>query len=86
MVCTTLPDWSMDAPRPETHEVYTTHFRHVWHSLRRIGVPWADLEDAAHDVFVVVHRRLTDFDPERPIKPWLSGIAYRVASDRRRKA
>jgi RNA polymerase sigma-70 factor (ECF subfamily) len=71
---------------PDFRETYDAHFPHVWHTLRRLGVPEGDLEDAAHDVFVVVHRRLTDFDPARPLRPWLSGIAWRVASDRRRSA
>lgn len=66
--------------------LYREHFVHVWHALRRVGVPASELEDAAHDVFVVVHRRLGDFEHGRPMRPWLSGIAVRVASDRRRKA
>ena len=44
------------------------------------------LEDAAHDVFLVVHRRLVDYDTTRPIKPWLAGIAARIASEFRRRA
>jgi RNA polymerase sigma-70 factor (ECF subfamily) len=44
------------------------------------------LEDAVHDVFVVLHRRWEDYDPARPIKPWLAGIATRVASDFRRRS
>ena len=50
------------------------------------GVPERDLEDVAHDVFVVVHRKLVDYDPTRPVRPWLFGICFRVALDRRRKA
>jgi RNA polymerase sigma-70 factor (ECF subfamily) len=50
---------------------------------------WAPLpviwKDAVHDVFVVVHRRLDDYDPTRPLRPWLFGIAFRVASERRRR-
>jgi len=54
--------------------------------LRRLGVPERDVEDVAHDMFVIVHQRLADFDATRPVRPWLFGIAFRVASDRRRKA
>ncbi len=67
-------------------KLYRAHFAHVWHTLRRVGVPRGQLEDATHDVFVVVHRRLSDFDAPRPARPWLAGIAVRVAADRRRKA
>ena len=71
---------------PTFDAVYRECFQHVWHTLRRLGVPDRDLEDSVHDVFVVVHRRLGDFDPTRPVRPWVTGIAYRVASDDRRRA
>ncbi|MCB9549953.1 MAG: sigma-70 family RNA polymerase sigma factor [Myxococcales bacterium] len=66
--------------------LYDAGFRHVWLTLRRLGVAERDLEDAAHEVFVVVHRRLADYDPARPLRPWLTGIAWRVAADERRRA
>lgn len=67
-------------------EVYREHFHYVWRTLRRLGVATSDLEDVAHEVFVVVHRRLADFDGHRPIKPWLFGISFRLASQDRRRA
>jgi len=71
---------------PDFRTVYEAHFSYVWHSLRRIGVADADLEDLCHDVFVAFYRGLDTFDPARPIKPWLFGITFRVASDHRRRA
>lgn len=69
---------------------FTRMFRqevgYVWHCLRRLGIPERDLEDAVQDVFVVIHRHLADYDPSRPLRPWVCGIAYRVASDYRRRA
>jgi len=59
---------------------------YVVHTLRRLGVRPADLEDVAHDVFLVVSRKWSDYQPERPIKPWLFGIAMRVALAYRRRA
>lgn len=67
-------------------EIYGQCFDYVWSTLRRFGVWDKDLEDAAHELFIVVHRRLDDYDRSRPIKPWLVGIAFRVASDFRRRA
>ena len=67
-------------------EVFKQHLGYVMHSLRRLGVRESDLEDLAHDVFVIVHRKAADFDPARPVKPWLFGIAVRSASEHRRKA
>lgn len=72
--------------RPTLAEVYRDTFQHVWNTLRRLGVPERDLEDAAHEVYLVVQRRLGDYDPERPLRAWLTGICYRVASDDRRRA
>jgi RNA polymerase sigma-70 factor (ECF subfamily) len=43
-------------------------------------VPPRDVEDLAHDVFLTVYRRYVDYDKERPLRPWIFGIAYRVAS------
>ena len=64
--------------------IYRSELAYVWKTLRRLGAPPADLEDLAHDVFVVVHRHLSDYDPARPLRPWLFGIAVRVVSDHRR--
>lgn len=65
--------------------VYRANLDYVWASLRRLGVSGADLEDVAHEVFLVVHRKLVEYDRARPLRPWLFGIAYRVASEHRRK-
>src|SRR5262249_4922336 len=53
--------------------------------LRALGVPDADLEDAAQDVFVVVRRKLATFDGER-LGAWLYRIAARTAREHRRRA
>jgi RNA polymerase sigma-70 factor (ECF subfamily) len=65
--------------------VYEQQFDYLWQSLRRLGVSAGDVEDAVHDVFLVVQRRLGDYDPARPMRPWLFGIAYRIVSERRRR-
>ena len=66
--------------------VYAAELGYVWNALRRLGVQERDLEDLCHDVFVVVFRNLDVYDARRPIRPWLFGIAFRVASDYRRSA
>jgi RNA polymerase sigma-70 factor, ECF subfamily len=66
--------------------VYRAHFDFVWRSLLRLGMSKAGAEDAAQDVFLVVRRRLADFDPNRAMRPWLFGIARRVASEHRRRS
>jgi RNA polymerase sigma-70 factor, ECF subfamily len=62
--------------------VYGTHFAFVWRNLRRLRVPEALLEDAAQDVFLVVHRRWHTYDPRwASVETWLFGILYRVAGN-----
>jgi RNA polymerase sigma-70 factor (ECF subfamily) len=66
--------------------LYKQEFGYAWRTLRRLGVRESDLADVAHDLFIVVFRHLADYDPARPIRPWLFGIAFRVVSDYRRSA
>jgi RNA polymerase sigma-70 factor (ECF subfamily) len=45
------------------------------------------VEDVVHDVFLVVHVRLPDFEPDRAtLRSWLYGILRRVVSHHRRGA
>lgn len=66
--------------------IFETECGYVWNTLRRLGIPDRDAEDAAQDVFVVVHRHLGEYDPNRPLRPWIFGICYRVALAHRRRA
>jgi RNA polymerase sigma-70 factor (ECF subfamily) len=67
-------------------DLYDQHFEFVWRTLRRLGVPAADLADVAQEVFLVVHRRLADFEERAKVTTWLFRISVRAARDRRRKA
>jgi len=66
--------------------IYQAQFDYVFYSLRRLGAHDGDIEDLSHDVFVALYRGRGDYDRARPIRPWLFGIAFRVASDYRRRA
>lgn len=70
--------------RPAFDALYRQHAPMVRRALRQLGVPAAGLEDATQDVFVVLHRRLDDFDRGRSLTNWLWGIARGVASSHRR--
>jgi RNA polymerase sigma-70 factor (ECF subfamily) len=65
--------------------IYAQHADFVWRSLRRLGVPERSVDDAVQDVFIVVHRRLAEFEGRSTLKSWLFGIARRVAHDHRRR-
>jgi RNA polymerase sigma-70 factor (ECF subfamily) len=66
--------------------VYAQNVAFVWRVLRGMGVSDAIVEDAVQDVFVVVHRRLAEFDGRHAIRTWLFAIAYRVARDHVRRS
>ncbi len=70
--------------RPSFQEVYNEHFRFVWRSLRRLGVRESDIADAVQDAFLVVHRRLDEFEGRSKVTTWLYGICFRVARNRKR--
>jgi RNA polymerase sigma-70 factor, ECF subfamily len=77
------------APEPavadECFQAYRRELSYLLGSLRRLGVPACDVEDVLHEVFLVMLRRWDDYDERRPLRPWLFGIAFRVASGQRRR-
>jgi RNA polymerase sigma-70 factor, ECF subfamily len=73
------------APSLDFTAVFSQHSRFVWRVLARLGVKPADLPDVCQEVFLVVHRRLAQFDPSRAaLGSWMYGICLRVASEYRR--
>ena len=75
-----------EGPSPsEPAKIYESHFGFVWRNLRRLGVADGQLEDAAQDVFLTVHRRWDTYDAHRSsLETWLFGILLRVARNHRR--
>jgi RNA polymerase sigma-70 factor, ECF subfamily len=64
---------------PRLAQAFTEHLSFVRERLRGLGVMPADLDDATQDVFLVLVRRIADYDPRWPIRHWLAGMARRVA-------
>ncbi len=59
------------------------HLDFVWRCLRRFGVPAADADDAAQQVFLVAADKLSDVPVERE-RAFLFATAARVAANARR--
>jgi RNA polymerase sigma-70 factor, ECF subfamily len=59
------------------------HFAAVWRTLLHLGIPEASADDGAQQVFLVALRRLDEI-VEGGERPYLLGIALRVASQTRR--
>jgi RNA polymerase sigma-70 factor (ECF subfamily) len=72
------------APAPTFEAVYDANVDYVWRIVARLGVRPAAVEDVAQEVFVVVHRKLADFEGRSSVRTWLFQIARRVVHDHRR--
>jgi RNA polymerase sigma-70 factor, ECF subfamily len=76
-------------PIPLTERVsfrtlYERHFAFSWRALRYLGVPEPLVDDAAQELWVVVHRRYADFEGRSDVKTWLFAIAVNVERNIRR--
>lgn len=77
-----------DAPpreAPSFDAVYDECVDFVWRSLKSLGIHESAVDDAVQDVFLVVHRRLSEFEGRSTLRTWVFGIAIRVARDYRRR-
>ena len=59
--------------------IYDEYFPFVWRTLHRLGVPKTELDDAAQEVFLVVHRKLDTYDRTSSVRTWLFGVAQLTA-------
>ena len=58
--------------------VYEDQVEFVWRTVRRMGVRAADADDVVQDVFVIVHRRLSEFEGRAQLKTWVFKILLHV--------
>jgi RNA polymerase sigma-70 factor (ECF subfamily) len=70
---------------PSCFNAFQSEFDYLCRTLRRLGVRPEDIEDEAHEVFLVLNRKWPDFDRSRPLRPYLFGIAFRVVASHKRK-
>jgi RNA polymerase sigma-70 factor (ECF subfamily) len=64
--------------------MFAEHSEFVWRALRHLGIAHADIEDATQEVFVVVHKRLDDYEERASVRAWLYAICLRICSKHRR--
>lgn len=70
-------------PRERARALVNEHIDFLWRLLRRLGVPEADVDDAAQQVFIVATRRLAEVAPGSE-RTFLYGTALRTAATIRR--
>lgn len=72
-------------PKPDFDSVYEAYFDFVWRSVSYRGVPAALRDDVVQEVFVVVHRKLAEYEGRSTVRTWLTGIVRRVVRDQLKK-
>jgi len=71
---------------PSMREIVDEFGAQVWRTLRCCGVSPSDLQDACQEVFLVVHRKIPEFEGRSSLTTWIYQICVRVAAGHRRKA
>ncbi|MGC4063280.1 MAG: sigma-70 family RNA polymerase sigma factor [Polyangiaceae bacterium] len=66
-------------------EAFEREFDYLIRTLRRLGAHRDDVEDLAHEVFIVLYQTWDKYDPTRPLRAYLFGIAFRVTANHGRK-
>ena len=66
-------------------DAFQRELDYVYRTLRRLGTSPSEVEDLAQDVFLALRRAWAEYDAERPLRPYLFGIAFRIASAHQRK-
>lgn len=67
------------------NQLLETNRGYLRRTLRLLGVPSFDLDDALQEVFLVVFQRLHEYKDQSRARSWLYAICFRVAGTKRRK-
>ena len=79
------PEGSSKRAEPLCLEAFQREFDYIIRTLRRFGASPNDVEDLAQEVFLVLYQSWEKFDPTRPLRAYLAGIAFRVVCNYLRK-
>ena len=80
------PELAQLAEKTSVAELFKELAPFVWRALKRLGVAERDVDDMCQEVFVVIHRKLAEFEGRSSIRTWVYGICVRTASDYRNRA
>lgn len=65
-------------------QVYEASFDFVYRNARRLGVPESAVDDVVQEVFLVLHRRLAEYDGRATLRGWVYGILANTVRGYRR--
>jgi RNA polymerase sigma-70 factor, ECF subfamily len=83
-LATTSEDAFLPQERISFERLYDEQLDFVWRSARRLGVDDGSLDDVVQQVFLVVHRRLGEFEGRSSTKTWLFSILLFAVREHRR--
>ncbi len=66
-------------------EAFQRELDYIHRTFRRLGTAPSEVDDLAQELFLVLRGRWSDYDPDRPLRPYLFGIAFRIAAAHHRK-
>jgi RNA polymerase sigma-70 factor (ECF subfamily) len=66
-------------------EVYQEHCAFVWRNVLNRGIPRSSVEDVVQEVFLVVHRKLPEFEGRSHVRTWLAMVVRRVVAGHLRR-
>lgn len=66
-------------------EAFQRELDYLHRTLRRLGAPASELDDFVQEVFLALRGGWSAYDPSRPLRPYLFGIAFRIVAAQRRK-
>jgi RNA polymerase sigma-70 factor, ECF subfamily len=59
-------------------QIFRDNVQFVWRNARRLGCDESWVDDAVQEVFLVVARRINEFEHRSSLRTWLFAITYRV--------
>jgi RNA polymerase sigma-70 factor (ECF subfamily) len=66
-------------------EAFLRELDYVHRTLRRLGTSPSETDDLAQEVFLALRNCWSRYDPGRPLRPYLFGIAFRMVLAHHRK-
>jgi RNA polymerase sigma-70 factor, ECF subfamily len=77
------------APPPASEggclDAFDRELDYIFATLRRMGAGPHEIEDLAQEVFMVLYRNWSTLDTQRPMRPYIFGVAYRIVCAHRRR-
>jgi len=76
---------SEQSPDEACLSAFQRELDYIHRTLHRLGAPGSEVDDLAQDVFLALRGSWTNYDRERPLRPYLFGIAFRIVAAHGRK-